>query len=333
MRVAELSLSVALMVNYFDLMRSYLGGQSISTGVLHVQRCLMESEQRLWRACPSKSAFVTLGVEGSGHQMIHLLDSSLCGNMGYNKTVMGIVGYIGCGGQESFPKGFVWRSRGAEPLEMPQCHNIEQAAPKYLVLLRDPVDTATSALGRFWDVEQHTVDNLARELRAHEQALCAMSKCSQSLPCERTLFLAYELLISFPEAHRLPLSRFLGVAASDPRLQTFLDIIRTPNAVSTRGVEWRRRHSIAPQPMPCTNVRYAQAARKLHIASKYAQVSLSAHQAHPAAKVDEKCGSAMECLYDWRHAWRSHVYNTNAQHCGFIRPNSSLSSEPCDHSG
>ena len=94
---------------------------------------------------------------------------------------------------------------------------------KYLVLLRDPVDTVTSALSRFWDCAASPPDTLQRELWGATEAMRAMNAFVAHLrPEDCTLVVSHAQVVRSPQSHAPPLAAFLGVEEADPALQTFL---------------------------------------------------------------------------------------------------------------
>eukprot|EP00966_Prymnesium_polylepis_P046228 1070650-Prymnesium_polylepis.1 len=182
------------MSTYFQLMDAYLGeGEAAS----RLGTCLAVAKRTMWRSCPPLVRFTAIGVEGSGHHVLERMDTSLCGG--------GNPAFHTCGGQYSFPSGLPWRQNADQAPLMPNCTNsFVRPYSKHVVLLRDPIDTAASALRRFWEYSSN--DTFSREMEVHKAAWCAMSSCVEQLPCETMLILSYELLVAFPSAHIGPLA-------------------------------------------------------------------------------------------------------------------------------
>jgi len=165
---------------------------------------------------------ISLGVEGSGHHTVERgFNDSFCHtDLARKRGVLG-----GCGGQASFPEGVQWRMNASWPPS--RCMNASryctrQPPPEttFLVLLRAPVATFTSAVGRF--LRQEKDDRLIAELEAHYQGWQQLDRCLQVLPCSRMWFLAYEPLLEAPRAHGPMLGALFGVAEDDPNIRGFL---------------------------------------------------------------------------------------------------------------
>ena len=111
--------------------------------------CLNESHANGWRV-PAQAAFVTLGLEGSGHHLLEQMRPSLCGNQ---KKCGGQLSFSYCGGCKDDPK-HAWRVfANASPANPDMASLVRQIAPptsptagKFVVIVRDPLDAFCSAL-------------------------------------------------------------------------------------------------------------------------------------------------------------------------------------------
>mmetsp|Transcript_6642 Transcript_6642/g.15402 ORF Transcript_6642/g.15402 Transcript_6642/m.15402 type:complete len:388 (-) Transcript_6642:204-1367(-) len=231
------------MADYYALMADYIRRDT------PISRCL---EQRRRGAPPLPLApdgsLISVGVEGSGHHLVEGINYSLCHSVPDRK------GRSRCGLQQSFPSGWRWRaSANVLPAEaMPvDCTPPPPAGVTFLVLLRDPVDTFASAMGRhFQRAGQRPTelssgspavnDTFAKELEAHYEGWRRVSRCVQTIPCNRTWFLSYELLVKFPQAHAPTLAALFAVGEDNPHIQRFV------NALERRANSMRKGRQVAP---------------------------------------------------------------------------------------
>jgi hypothetical protein len=96
----------------------------------------------------------------------------------------------------------------------------------YVVVLRDPVQSFASYVRRFWPgckgKPRPGTLSLDEELRLVDHSAAQLDAFVSNLPCERTLFLSYDLLTRLPwEQHAAALARFVGLEASSPAIRTF----------------------------------------------------------------------------------------------------------------
>jgi len=250
-----------------------------------IRRCLMQ--QGPVPPLQPLSQFLSLGVEGVGHHMLETLNVTLCPP---SPSAGAPPRRQRCGGQASFPSNNCWRvaadrdpatSRRATPSawllnyyntsilppgrgwvcarsDMPQCPrtSLMSFPSKYIVLLREPADSLSSALTRFWRAPgiPPQNDTLEGELHGHLRGWRALDACIEKLSmhaCQRMLFLSYELLAAFPMAHAAPLAAFLGVSPADSRLTTWLQARIRSTAGQRAAVvreEWRRTRRLVPLP-------------------------------------------------------------------------------------
>ena len=247
--------------DYFRLAAAYWGSGS------RAATCLNEVRQHGW-SVEAKGAFVSLGLEGSGHHLVEQLSPSLCGHQ-HNRQY----GY-GCGGQYSYPfcgtcrwqSSIAWRINVtatvynpdlaslahtrrpySSPTAFPSFVGMKLKPPgKFVVLVRDPVDTLSSALRRYWNAT-YEADTLDRELTVFDESLHELSAQVDALPCSRTFFLAYELLTRFPQEHAAALAAFLSVPATDALLQRFVtETIKPRDAAKQARQAWESRSVLVP---------------------------------------------------------------------------------------
>ena len=161
-----------------------------------VHRCLeAQARQPPHSLMRVRGSFWTIGVEGAGHHMIEAMHPSLCKSATGAAFKKGSNGPEHCGGQMSFPSGFVWRrSATISPASQQRsCASLAAAAGadgKFIFLLRDPVDATISALGRFWKHTEGGNDTLIAELTAARLGWRHVVECLRKLPCERSLILS-----------------------------------------------------------------------------------------------------------------------------------------------
>ena len=200
--------------------------------------CVREQAAALPRS-PSRDV-VTVGVEGAGHHMVEQLPLKFCN---FSRTSVETRATLrkqiplerllknpgprrefscdgdldsslctfrstrhGCGGQMSLPSDKNWRLRARAKVDLASCDDFARHE-KRLFLVRDPVDTFTSSLARWWRepklartilqgaararIENHANDTLRRELYGHYRGWQRMDECSRKLPCGSSLILCY----------------------------------------------------------------------------------------------------------------------------------------------
>uniref|UniRef100_A0A7S4FA32 Sulfotransferase domain-containing protein n=1 Tax=Chrysotila carterae TaxID=13221 RepID=A0A7S4FA32_CHRCT len=226
-------------MDYHNLMSSYIQANS------SIANCMQQQHQSHRTTQAPHTAFDILGAEGAGHHAISSMDGSYFCSIGFNKSISG-----GCSGSGSFPSFGNWRrGHNIPPTKfMTPCSTILRQYDKYMVILRDPVDTFSSTLRRFWKL-RHETDTLLGELQAHYEGWKHLSACVRQLPCDRTIFISYELLTSFPDTHASALSTFLGVHAADPKLRAWLQSLHGPG--TTREVATKAVRAPASGWLPC----------------------------------------------------------------------------------
>lgn len=187
-----------------------------------VLACL--AEQHEWQPA---SHFFIVGLEGSGHHLINSLGDEIAGP--------------GAGGRWSFPGGSKnsWRDTG-EPGGNPRRVNPYK---NYLILTRDPVDSLSSALNRFWHYSRSRIDTLDTELGQLRLSLHAMNDFISRIPCERRFYLPYEFLVKEPHKSKHILAHFLGVNVTHPLFDQW---VRTKLRSSASTVQWP-----GPYGVPC----------------------------------------------------------------------------------
>ena len=228
--------------------------------------------RQAWQSFLAASAVAALGLEGSGHHALSLLDPSLCGGHrcgSFADSSMNTPRYFSfssCGtgtcAQMQLNQQHAWRIHAdATPLYP----TLEQsrAAPRRVVLVRPPADAFVSALRRFWlprvDANARHRPGLIRpsrpphamlvkELEMLVLATLELACHVAALPCDSTLFLGYELLTRYPKEHVGPLAALLQVRESDPRLAHFL-LGDTAHAANSTGIGVAREPT-APRTAP-----------------------------------------------------------------------------------
>ncbi len=163
----------------------------------------------------------------------------------------------GCGGQRSLPFAGAWRRNASVGDVDGLSVDVLRLLPsplKFVLLLRDPVDSVASAMSRFWHCSRWRSDTPSREMGMALSSLLRMAEVADFLgsdeasrlfgepaavgagahmPC--TLVLSYEMLTRYPRLHAAPLAAFLGISPSDPRLASFLASIKVRSAASGAG--------------------------------------------------------------------------------------------------
>ena len=312
---------------YFRLADNYWGTKAGRASV-----CLDHVRRHGWsKSMEPRSPFATLGLEGSGHHLLMELPPSLCGRRKDPSVLQcgGQLSFSFCGGCGKEYPSFAWRTfsnatalnpnvsslffdRAASP--SPFAGMLRMRPPgKFVVLVRDPADAIISALRRFWKSNDTVVDTLDREMEAADESLRALSAQLDTLPCERTLFLAYELLHRFPATHAAPLAAFLGVPQRDPMLRRFLaDGIRTDRSSST----WAPTRVPLPEAVGCD----ALLARKLMRHAAAAAARATPASAALAAWPTAECLSddALGCLRSFREALHARLRERGARYAALL---------------
>mmetsp|Transcript_13160 Transcript_13160/g.19697 ORF Transcript_13160/g.19697 Transcript_13160/m.19697 type:complete len:673 (+) Transcript_13160:264-2282(+) len=200
---------------YFDMAKDYWKHDQVTL------QCLATQERKGW-SFPSKTHFLTVGLEGCGHHLITQLSPRIAGE---ESGKMNSFSTCGSCNLKKYPlaKGYNWRlnasAKAANPI-------LDMTVPKFLVLVRDPIDTFSSALNRFFI--ENDVDSLDKELDNLLKSMSIMSQQINRIPCDRKLYMSYEWLTRHPDLARLPMAAFLGVETNDPDLEAwFVGILRS----------------------------------------------------------------------------------------------------------
>jgi len=215
---------------------------ALMTAYFHSSRQPCRFASLDWNLAP-RSKFLTIGLEGSGHHLVEMMNRSLCGEhylTAYEQTMerkkrLDSRGYYRvpcfaphtCGQEEAFSMCGNWRFLGPDAAPIyPNPRIYRSTFSKFVVLVRNPVDAFVSAIRRFYVPNFAEADTLGLEVQMWAEALIELQKQVEELPCDRTLFIAYELLVRFP-AHHLPVfARFLSVPQDDANLASFIGSIR-----------------------------------------------------------------------------------------------------------
>lgn len=232
---------------YFELSRRYWSPDSG-----RVIECLDHAHKHGWDFGNSLGDFYTVGLEGAGHHMMQSLPTSIPGNHGMLRS------YSWCGLCPTHT-ATAWRLYENATGRNDDLSNV--TASKFLVLIRDPVDSWISALRRFWHPGVHSHDTLDRELLELERSMRIMNAELQKVHCSNALYVSYELLTHFPEEHIPVMAHFLGVDADhEGLLGWFHDINATAAsqtaAESSQQLQLQRTESsnsnrIGPFPAKC----------------------------------------------------------------------------------
>jgi len=252
---------------YWRLAESYFDGPRIS-------RCLKRQKATGWRGPPMSTCvnkndalfapnvstkptvtgtcpMQTLGVEGVGHHMLNTIDPALCG------------GASTCFGVSSLPNDNVWRKDGQlistrdfVLQELLKERFFRNNASRYVVLLRDPLAAKSSAMGRFARVPTRAV--LELEAAAMTRSLEMLARLVEQLPCERTLFLGYEALLSAPDLHAGALAAFLGVEPSDTRVTDWLGSLGSCPSCEAMARQLQQSGSVPTEAVACDSVPEAE---------------------------------------------------------------------------
>ena len=295
----------AAMAEYLDLSEAYWGrnGGRPSECLAHARRMGL-----LPMPPPNRTAanFMTVGLEGAGHHLLEQLDRSLCGDDG--KVCGHAWSFSYCGTCRDKPS-IAWRRVASAKPYFPKLPAARDAH-RYVVIVRSPVEAFISALRRFWRPSVAPHDTLTRELSVFESSMRAMNDAVSQLPCDgSTLFLAYELLTRFPEAHRAPLAAFLGVKPSDARLTHFLQGLSVRGGASPAGRNtetWKRNHSLEVAPIACDST---LANQLLMYHTSHVPAVLRAHGWPP----DKGCNEKGVCLRQFQSALTLHLFSAKTR--------------------
>lgn len=178
---------------YFAMARQYFAPRTVA------RACIDSQETHGWNV--SRGAFRTLALEGAGHhQLWDFKDAQLTG------------GYRG-GGVLSFPhSGHSLVDEKGKPGKNPSFEQCVNKMGKFIVLVRDPVDSWRSSLARYWKK-----GSFEREFQLYLRAMEKLANVVAKMRCDNTLFLPFELLVNEPTAARPVLHDFFGVNKSTLR--------------------------------------------------------------------------------------------------------------------
>jgi len=330
---------------YFELTAALL-----QPGAL-LHSSLRSTHAQNWSVCTARAHFSLLGVEGAGHHVVWgsgqppALALPLCsgGEVHFRRPGSSRGDDYACGSTPgSLPRGDSWRASPSSPL-FSKNDEYNLGLGKAIVMLRDPVDTLSSALGRFW-VPEHG-ETLDRELEAAEASYAKLQELiTARSPSRCRLVIVYELLTRYPEAYRKPMARFLGVREDNPAVGRWLDgIRRAEGGVASRAyLPFDRQASgpiddidvhklLAPRPMAESTVRelyrLGQKLQRFRTAhATLAQPPRPAGRPLPSptwkplpqfadvhASLAAGCaGSPLKCSLAWRQAWRERLVDTRA---------------------
>lgn len=280
---------------YFAMARQYFAPRTVA------RACMNSQEAHGWNV--SRGAFRTLALEGAGHhQFWDFKDALLTG------------GYRG-GGVLSFPhSGHTRNDEKGRPGQNPSFEQCVKKMGKFIVLVRDPVDSWRSSLARYW-----TKGSFDREFQLYLHAMEKLSLVVSKMRCDNTLFLPFELLVNEPRVARPVLHVFLGV---NPSSRRSFDgwMARLENQSS--DVNWP-----GPYPVDCRDDRCGKLGAKLIEASlKGSDVSWirslsksgacggsASHMSHTApqdrsAPVND---ADLECYHAFEAAYTHWLYETD----------------------
>jgi len=184
----------ALDVKYYDAMYKYWSKESRATKCLHEQQA-----NRTRTLFAPKINFLTLGLEGAGHHLIMSLPES-------------ITGVKGAGHAYSYPYGVEWRKKKRKNLgsftKTKKGLNFHKYN-KVLILIRDPVDSWSSAIRRFW----HGKDSLQREFEMLKASIKSLDIAIENIDCAQRFYLPYEFLTNEADLAKPALAYFLGLTS------------------------------------------------------------------------------------------------------------------------
>jgi hypothetical protein len=195
---------------------------------------------------------------------------------------------------------------------------------KFIVLLRDPVDTFGSYLRRFWLApglggvvaagtgERKNV-SIAQLLSEHHAGWAQMSACASALPCDRVLVIAFELLLAYPWQHQHHLAAFLGVGVEHKGLVRWLaSLHEASQAPLLNWVLYPEKRPLGSPP-PCVYAGKSDHAlmAKLAAHADWMHAQMNAHEWEPWQL--EHCRGpgarlSVGCFAAWRDATRAWLY-------------------------
>lgn len=191
---------------YFELANEYWG---LAGG--RATECLNYSYNFGWDF-GRRTSFMTVGLEGSGHHMLMNLPKHVTGGAD--------------GGKKSYPNGFDWRVSVNGSSRFGDLGKYIRRGRKFLILIRDPVDTWTSALTRFWRPYQWELDTLTRERDELELAMHVMNSELKRVPCKVSLYTSYELLVHHSNDLLPVIAHFFGVSVTNRSLHSWFRRMR-----------------------------------------------------------------------------------------------------------
>jgi hypothetical protein len=121
---------------------------------------------------------------------------------------------------------------------------------RFIVLTRDPLAAKISALLRF--CKWCTAAAFKVEVEAMVQSLSLLAADTAALPCERTLFLGYELLTAFPQQHRAVIAAFLGVHKASVALDAFLASVQPCSQCDKIAERWNQTGALGAEVGECS---------------------------------------------------------------------------------
>ena len=171
---------------YLKAMEEYFDGPALE--------CIRRQQFDHWGAL---NLFETIGLEGVGHHVVESLPKDIAGTRKGKKP----------GGQDSFPYKRAWAkiqvNGDGEPLQKILNANFA----KFLILVRDPVDSWSSALRRYWHLEKWPLDV---ELNQLNQSIFDVHDVVSKIPCHQKFYIPFEYLVREP-ASLNAVAAFLGV--------------------------------------------------------------------------------------------------------------------------
>lgn len=278
---------------------------------------------------------MTLGVEGTGHHMIETISPTMCKSCPQSvcigkaqpRTSLSL-----CGGRASFPASH-WHHKHMNHDELLQLdrklcdrllglNSASGRRAKFLVLLRDPLETLKSYLRRFWN-GTHVPSGPGLKLAPDPDMLLVehyrlgwvhFDKCVRRVPCEHSLFLSYELLTAYPSWHMPPLAAFFGVPPHNPELRSWLGRLRPSGAHPSPKLHAER--VVAPYAAECANLSRGGEELSTKLAAHSSASSLTASgSSAPAGGWREHCqegpatsnATQLRCLRAWHDAAKSRL--------------------------
>lgn len=213
---------------YFALAEWYFGQKATTTN-----KFLVSQRKHGWVAWddndPGKvkklsshtGLFFTIGVEGVGHHVLMSLPRGVCGHCG-GKQSFSRCGSC-CTNQRSQNVNRIWRCNKDSVPDFPS--NMVLQKEHNIILVRDPTSSMESILRRFWLFgtrnpsqsrrEFNDADTLVREEDVFLQSLVVVATLVKGLNRDRTLFIPFELLATYPHSVGAALSNFLQLSSQN----------------------------------------------------------------------------------------------------------------------